>query len=262
MQNAANAYNIPLPQLQQMVAQVVPNSAAGQVYSDPNLGAAQTQSIGELGNIADQGGLTLTDKANFDTAQRQAAQGAMAQRQAIQNLLNRTGGGNSGVSAALQLGAQRGQQESSALAGQQEAASAQQRALQAVLQRGQLAGQVRAQGVNEATNRARAIDQMNQYNAQARQGAQQYNLGLPQQQYQNQLARAQGYAGTQQNYANYNQGEANRIGGVAADTGTGVGLAAGALVPHAAGSGGTSNQVDNSGGYTVAPQKLPEEETL
>jgi hypothetical protein len=257
MRRAADAYNIPLPVLQQMVAEQLPKSAEASVYADPNLAGAQTDSLGALKNISDSGGMTLEDKVNFGQSQREAAQGAMAQRKSIQNVLARSGA-PSGVSAALQLGAARPAQEASALAGEKMSADAQRRAMQAVLQRGQMAGQQRQQGFNEASQRARATDLINQYNANARTQAQRYNLGLPGQQYQNELNRAAGVAGTQRAASDYYTGNANRVAGMASDLGAGAGLAAGAAIPKAAPTttyGDTTNY-----GFSTAPTKLDEEE--
>jgi hypothetical protein len=227
MQRAADAYNIPLPVLQQMVAEQLGPSAMESVYADPNLQAAQSDALGGLQRISDSGGMTTEDRVNDEMLQRDAAQRAMAQRKAIVNTLSRSGVNPGGVSAALQLGAARDQQESGALAGAQTAADARRRAMQAVLQRGQMAGQERTQGFQEASARAQSRDLINQYNAKARERAQTYNLGLPQQQYQNQMNRAAGISGQQRAYADSLTGRANQTASMWSDLGAGVGKGVG-----------------------------------
>lgn len=256
MQRAADAYNIPLPVLQQMVAEQLPPSQQASVYSDPGLQSAQSGALGELQNISDSGGMTLGDRVNNEGLQRDAAQRAQQQRQSIVNTLSRQGVQPGGVSAAMQLGAARDQQEAGALAGAKTAGDARRRATEAVLQRGQLAGQMRTQGFGEANSRAQAADQVAQYNAKAKERTQQYNLGLPQQQYNNSMQRAQGIASTNGAQANFNTQNANRNQAYWSDMGAGAG-AAGAGAIQSARNPTPSTQVDY-GGYNYAPEKLDE----
>lgn len=256
MQRAADAYNIPLPVLQQMVAEQLPPSQQASVYADPGLQSTQSGALGELQNISDSGGMTQTDQVNNEMLQRDAAQRAQQQRQSIVNTLSRQGVQPGGVSAALQLGATQGQQEAGALAGAKTSADARRRATEAVLQKGQLAGQMRTQGFGEANSRAQAADQVAQYNAKAKERAQNYNLGLPQQQYTNQIQRAQGVASANGAQANFSTQNANRNQGYWSDIGSGAGAAAAGGIQAARGQT-PSTQVDYAG-YNYAPQKLDE----
>lgn len=258
MQRAAQAWNIPLPVLQQMVAQQLPPSQQAQVFADPNLQGDQSAALGELQNLSDSGGMTLTDKVNNDQLQQQAAQKAQALRQSIVNVLSRQGVQPGGVSAALQLGAARDQQAAGANAAAQTAADARKRATEAVLQKGQLAGQMRTQGVQEASARATAADQIAKYNADATQKAQQYNLGIPQQQFENQTQRAQGIAGTGQAQAQFDTNNANRTQQFTSDFGAGVGKAAAGAYQGIKGNGGTGAVDPYADPYATAPTKLPE----
>ncbi len=223
MRQMAEAWNIPLPVLEQMVAETQGSSAMEGVHADPNLVGAQNDALGQLQNISDAGGMTLEDKVNNDQLQRQAAQRAQAQRQSIVNTLSRGGQAPGGVSAALQLGAQRDQQEAGALAGAKTAADARRRATEAVLQRGRMAGDMREQGFSEGTARARAADEIARYNAQAKERTQRYNLGLPQQQFQNRQGLASGKSGAAQAAAGFATANADRTQRTFADAGAGLG---------------------------------------
>lgn len=226
-----NYQNIPLPELQRMIAEQQGPSAMEGVSADPALEGMQNESLGELGRISDNGGMTLEDKANYEAAQRDAAQGAQRQRQSILNVLRRSGSGMAGgAGVAAQLGAAGDQQEATALAGQRMTADAQKRATQAVLERGKLAGAQRAQGFDEKSRRAAAADAISRYNATARQTAQNYNVGLPQQQWNNQMHRASAEANALGGVANQYSADADRTQRTWANAGTGAGQAAAGFV--------------------------------
>ena len=215
--------DIELPELQQMIAEELGPSAMEGVEADPGLERAQYEAQGELGRISDSGGITLEDRANYEEAQRAAAQGAQRQRQSILNLMRREGSPTQGASVAAQLGAVGDQQEAAALAGQRMASDGQRRATQAVLERGRLAGAQRGQQFDERSRRAAATDAVQRYNAAARQTAQGYNLSIPQQQFGNQMARAGGIANTATGAANHYDRSADRTASMYANLGPGIG---------------------------------------
>jgi hypothetical protein len=130
-------------------------------------------------------------------------------------------------------------------------AQAEQRALDAIMRSGQLGGQISAQDFSQQEAKARAADEIARWNAQNLQGVQsrnvgtrnqaqqwnattaqntanqnvgvknestKYNLSIPQQQYQNQLARATGQAQGLTNLAEQNaknqQSQNQLIGGL------------------------------------------------
>lgn len=228
----ANYANIPLPDLQRMLAEQLGPSAMEGVSANPELEGDQYGALGELGRIADAGGLTLEDKTNLDAARREAATQAMRQRKSILNLIRRSGSGMlGGASVAAQLGAAGQQQEADALAGAQTNAAAQRRATEAVLNRGRLAASQRGQQFGEDAAKAAARDAINKYNTVARQTAQNYNLGLPQQQFSNRMALASGESNALNGVANQYTSDADRTQRTFANMGTGLGQAAGAFVP-------------------------------
>ena len=249
LRRAAQAWNIPLPVLQQMYAEQLGPSAMEGVHSDPALAGAQTDSLAQLKDISDSGGMTTEDRVNNEMLQRDAAQRAQAQRQSIVNVIGRSGQAAGPVSAALQLGAARDQQEAGALAGAKTAGDARRRAIEAVLQRGKMAGDVRSQGFNEAAQRASAADRIAQYNAAAKERAQRYNLGIPQQQFQNQTSLAAGRAGGQTNIAANETRAGAASGQRISDFGTGIARAIPAFADMAnGGKGGASDP-----GFAQAP---------
>jgi hypothetical protein len=91
------------------------------------------------------GGLTSADRGMLDASRRRDEQAASAQRQAIARDANARGVGGGGLDFAMQQQAdQRGQQQSSDREAQL-MSSAQDRALQAIQQQGQMGSQLRQQ---------------------------------------------------------------------------------------------------------------------
>jgi hypothetical protein len=257
LERAAQLYNIPLPVLERMVAEQLGQSAMEGVSADPQLEAAQYDSLGQLQNIADNGGMTLTERADYESGQRDASQRATSQRQAILNLMGRQGGQTGGASVAMQLGAANDQAERAANVGARTSADAQRRAMQAVLERGRSAGALRGQQFGERSQRAQARDVINRYNADARRQAQGYNLGLSQQQFNNQMGLASGRANALTGQANTYGAQADRTRALGANLGTGIGQAAGALIPREAPR--TSYEMDSDGLFERA-RLNPEDE--
>ena len=249
IRRAAEIWNIPLPDLQAFVAETMGPSAMEGVYSDPSLAAAQTDSLAQLKDISDSGGMTTEDRVNNEMLQRDAAQRAQAQRQSIVNVIGRSGQAAGPVSAALQLGAQRDQQEAGALAGARTAGDARRRAIEAVLARGKMAGDVRSQGFGEAAQRATAADRIAQYNAGAKERAQRYNINRNQQQFDNERSLAAGRSGVQMAGAAQQTAGAAASGQRLSDLGTGIAQAIPGVVDMVnGGKGGGSDP-----GFTSAP---------
>lgn len=211
---------------------------------DPRLKQAQLSALDQLTKMAD-GGLSDADKAALSQIESQERTQEKGQRDAILQQAAMRGAGGSGLELAQQLlnqqqSAQRQSQRDTDVAGM-----AQQRALQAIAQSGQLAGQIGQQDLNTASTVAAARDSINRFNTQQRAGVNQanvnarnqaqagnlaarqnllnQNVGLTnqermqnaaniQQQFQNQMGRASGQAGVDQNKANVamQQGAANQ----------------------------------------------------
>lgn len=198
-----------------------PSEMAG-IATDPALRAAQSRALQELQDIGSAGGMNLTDKANLERIlsetdlQRRGSEGAIMQNLAARGM---AGGGQELVQRQM---ASQGASNLASQQGLDVAAQAQRRALQSIMEGGQLGGQMEDRQFSQDRAKAEAADAIARFNAANQQGvmsrgvagrnaAQQwnaqnaqriadqgadvrnqgqlYNIGLPQQQFSNQTAR-------------------------------------------------------------------------
>lgn len=195
-------------------------SAMESISMDPKLRQAQMNALSKLEDIGTQGGMTAQDRSRLaqieseQAANVQGATGAIQQQMATRGL-------SGGMSELVQK--QMAAQQSANRAAQQGMdvkAQAEQRALDAIMQSGQLGGNIRGQDFGEQERIAQAKDLINRFNVEgarsmqsrnvagqnqaqfqnaqmaqqaanlsteAKNQAQQRNLGLSQQQYENRL---------------------------------------------------------------------------
>lgn len=135
------------------------------VSTDPRLADSQYASLGALDEIIQGGGLNAQDKAALNKVQTDVSAADRGRRDAIlQNSAARgMGGGGNELLAQLtsgQAASDRQNQSSMDVAGM-----AQQRALDAIMQSGQLAGNMRGQEFGEKSDVAKAKDAINTFNA-------------------------------------------------------------------------------------------------
>lgn len=233
-----DAKNLPLPILKQYYPELYnsvvsmnpeletavnlgPSEMAG-ISTDPSLRQAQLGALNklqEIGSAVGRDAQFLSDAARLENevnTNLQGQQGAIMQNMAAKGM---SGGGSELVARniAAQQAANRQSQQALDLNSQ-----AQQRALQALTQSGQLGGQMQQQDFSQAAQKAQAADAISKFNAQNQQGvisnnvasknnaqqwnaqnqqsaanqntqarnqAQQYNLNLDQQQYDNELKK-------------------------------------------------------------------------
>lgn len=159
------------PQFEQATAQEVGPSAMGGVSTDPALRAAQMSALRRLQEVGDLGGMDPESKAALAEAQQEGMRQEQAQRAAIMSSARARGMGSSGQTLNAALIGQQGSADRQAMAGVQAAADARRRAMAALTQSGQLAGQVRGQEWGEQTDKARAADEIAAWNASARERA-------------------------------------------------------------------------------------------
>lgn len=234
-----NAVPLPIlkqyyPELYKQVATIAPEAVQAQelgqtemagIKTDPAMRQAQMNALMKMQEIGDQGGMTATDKARLAQIQQETETALKGQEGAImQNLAARGMGGGMSELVARQLASQ-GAANRMGQQGLDVKAQAEQRALQAIMQSGQLGGQMQQQDFGQQAQIAQAKDAIARFNAQNLQNvasqnvqarnqaqaqnaqtaqniagqnvglsnqAQQYNLNLPQQNYTNQIARATG----------------------------------------------------------------------
>lgn len=264
-------------QLQQLVQQgvlspedaqaaLVQNSQMNNVSTDPSLKKAQMDALAGLKGISDSGGLTDMDRANLNRIRTEENTASRGKQGAILQNAQSRGLGGSGLEllASLQNG-----QDSATRASQRDmdvAGQAQARALQALIQGGQTAGNIQAQDFGQKAQVAQAQDAIAKFNAQNQQNVnltntaahnqaqaanlansqnisnqnvglsnqqQQYNKQLLQQNFQNEMAKRGGSAQIAQSNANA-QFQANQGAANAHNQLIGAGIGAGAALGGAA----------------------------
>lgn len=172
-------------------AALLGRSEMNNITLDPNLKRAQMDALSSLQEISDGGGMTLADEANLNKIRSEEDAAAKGKRDAIIQNAQARGMGGSGLELMSQM---QNQQDSATRASQRGldiAAMAQERALQALMQGGQLAGNIQNQDFNQQAQIAGANDAISKFNATntqnvnmantaARNDAQAKNLGLKQ----------------------------------------------------------------------------------
>lgn len=223
LQDAAARYNIPLPQLAEMVAPHIDKSAFEDIRTDPALREAQMGAFSKLKGIEDAGGLMLEDEAALNKIQNQTARQATARQSAIREDMAERGVGGSGAELALSQANAQAEAQRASEAGMDIAAQAQKRYYDSIMARGRMAGDIRGQEYGEARDKAAARDEISRYNADALARQQQYNNGVRQQGYGNAMGRADKQAGMDQMMAGYWKSQGDRKAQVAGGVGKGLG---------------------------------------
>ncbi len=255
LENLDRLSRLQLPDLQEISAQQLGPSEAGNVHADPEAKARQMKSLAALDRIINGGGHTLEDDAAWNDFAAKQAQAASGNRKAITNAMAARGTLDSGNQlASLLSGAQSDAQASSSFSANR-AAMAQKRALEAILQSGNLAGQMRNQSFNEDFTAAQARDLINRYNTDALSRAQYHNAGLPQQNFQNQLSKINGQNNASGTLATNSARQADRTDAFYG----GMGVAANNAYQGMTGKGSSTGGTGNYGGESLsAPVKMDE----
>jgi hypothetical protein len=243
--NLQELQNIPLPELKnlklednlaRLLRQLSPTELK-QIQENPQLLQAQMGALGKLEDITAGGGLSAADRGRIGQIGREEAIAERGQRQALMQNAQARGLGGSGLELSSLLGAQQ--------AGANRAANrdidvenlAQQRALQAINAQGELAGNIRGQEFDQAARAAQAQDIINQFNtsgynkarlagANIRNQQRIYNTQeLPQQRYQNQLARFGQTSALNNQIAAGKDAQANTLFNAAANIGSAIATA-------------------------------------
>jgi len=219
---------------EQAEAELLKSNAFNDIITDPALEGAQKQALMSLQEIGTQGGLTAIDKARMADITAEQGQVARSRNEAIMSQARERGMGGSDISTINQLMSEQAAADRASRRGTEVAASAEARALQALMAGGQMATGMRAQDYGEQATRAGAqnaidlfntqtLNQTNLYNVDAANKAQaanlateqaissanvgltneqrQYNAQRHQQIFQNELAKAQGISGTYNQWA-------------------------------------------------------------
>ncbi len=260
------------------VAEQAP-SAYGNIALDPQTRQAQINALNSYQNIANEGGLDAESKLAMQQAINDANTQSQGAQGAIQQQAQAMGQGGGDFALTQRALAAQGASNNAATQGMQAAAMAEANRQQALNQMANIGGSVnasdygqqaqaaQAQNTINATNQGyhnqanvgnvtnnMASQQFNVGNAQnvnaantaANQGNVYYNAGLPQQQFNNEMAKAGGMAGVNQQQANAAQqaaGNSANMWGQVLKGGVGLGATAlagpvGGMVASGAMTGG------------------------
>ena len=149
----------------------------GQITTDPRFAQAQYQSLGGLDELIAGGGMTAADKLAYQNATNDAAMQASREQGNIARDMAERGLSGGGNELAMRLASSQGAANRGAEAAQTQVATAQQRALDALLQRGQMGGQMEQADFNRQSEAARAKDQIAQFNRNNAMETQRTNVG-------------------------------------------------------------------------------------
>lgn len=144
-------------------------TAYEQIQMDPRLRAEQMAALEQISALS-EGGLSEADLAGLELSRRRAGATAQAQQQGILQNLQQRGMGGSGAELIARLQAAQSGADRELDSNLEIAQMAQQRALQALGQRGTMAGSVREQDFGEQQRLAAARDAIAQFNAQLASG--------------------------------------------------------------------------------------------
>lgn len=198
--------------LRQAAADVLGPSALTQITQDPKFAKAQDAALAALDDIARSGGITANDRAALNEVTNATELARLRSAETAAASLSRGGLYGSGAAIQMQQADQQAAANRESQAGLNIYGQAQQRALDAIASRGQLAGQMQAADWSRQADAARAQDLRDQANWGNRQSVYRAQMG----QAQDQL----GFAGQR---AGYEQAAGTRQGQMIAGVGNGVG---------------------------------------
>lgn len=212
----ADVRSVKLPTLEELKAEELGESAVAGMKSDPALRSKQMQAIATLQNIIDQGGLDLTDQAALEQAMGAATNQQKRARAGVAGDAAARGQSNSGARLVMDMDAAQAGSNAARQTGLETAAMAQRRRLQAIRDAGSASAGLREQDWREGETANRAKDIRDERNAAAREKAQYYNAGLPQQRFANAMGKATGQMPATSAVGNAYAGGANDARGAAA----------------------------------------------
>jgi hypothetical protein len=146
------------------------------VKGDPRLRDAQLGALSKLAEVS-KGGMTMQDSAMLDQIRRQVDTQAHGADDAILQNMQARGMGGSGAELAARLSGSQAAANRKSSEGLQVGGLATQRALEAIMNRGTLGGQIRSQDFNEDSSKAKAQDEINRFNSANRQAVMSRNVG-------------------------------------------------------------------------------------
>lgn len=183
---------LPAAGYQDIAAQQLGPSALDSIQVDPQGRQGQQEAIAALDDLAKNGGLSLSDLKALNEVQANLNRGVLARRQGLANDFAARGQLGSGAQLAMDLSGQQQAAESANERGESVAAQAQQRAMQAMLQKAGLSRNMTNDDYGRKAAAAQAADMIAARNAAARTDASKYNNQLRGQTYDDGMAKLKG----------------------------------------------------------------------
>lgn len=187
------------PEMEQDLNDSVSESEVGKITEDSSLRDAQKSALTTMQQRA-KVGLSAEDRAALNQVRQQVQQDSQAKQSQILQEMQARGQGGGGAELAARLTAGQAGADRASSASDTLMAQAQERALQALGQSANLAGEVRGQDFNVANTKASALDERNRFLAQNSISRQTRNVGAMNTAEQQNLANKQSImsANTQQ----------------------------------------------------------------
>lgn len=222
---AQNAYGeVDVPTLEQLTADALGPSDLEGYTPDPRYQEAQLRALSRLQELGN-GGMSGQDQATLNAAMGKVARTEGAGRNAIRNDMAARGTLGSGAELAMALDNNQNASDRAHQAGLDVAGRAQQRALDAIMSGGNLAGDLRGQDFSEKERIAAAKDAIKKFNATRTSDAYKTRAGI-------QLQKAGGMAGLAPGVANTYTQQGNNNAALAGGLGTAANTALGAYAQY------------------------------
>ncbi len=202
-QEAMRKYNIKLPEIEEIAAEVQADSSLGNYQQDPRIAKARMDALKRLGQASEEG-YSIEDRAAVGAIMDEVGQADRSSREAIQQRFSP----NSGAAIAAQMQAQQNSYGKAHRNAMDMAANSRKQALAALSQYGQTADQYGRSDFGEAQGRANAQDSINRFNTQNRTDAGRLKIQQGQQQFNNQLSLANAQSGAMNRQADQHQEQA------------------------------------------------------
>lgn len=255
---------------QNVTAQQVGPSALNNIQLDPTGRAAEQSAMAQLGDLSAHGGLNLADMAALNKIQASLSRNNAARNASLANQYAARGQLGGGQQLAMALNANQNAAAQANQHGEDVAAMAQQRALDAILKRAGLGRQMESDEYARKSDAAKAADLIEARNAAARTQAANTNNSIAGQRYEDELAKLKAKSGlsSQQNDIMFGRGtqQARTDAAMGSTTNNLIDNGVSAIGGRKTGSGGSSSgstgstdstNTDTGDGFEDVDQELP-----
>lgn len=153
-------------------------TAYNDIVADQAPRDAQMEALDSMSQIGRDGGLRLSDKAALNDVRNDVASADKGRRDSILARSARRGRGGSGFELAAQLADSQASANRASDEGMKIAGMAQDNAMDAIANAGQMGGQIRGQDFSQAAAKAGATDAISRFNTQNQQAVTNLNTGI------------------------------------------------------------------------------------